>query len=164
MRQSFWILPSFRPIIWFLFPHLTSLGHSPAFIHTSLSQDGSRSEGFHEEQDSLWSGILLDFWPTRSLASHVWCLPCPKRCGSGDPFILYSNEVLPLFVLAMIFTLTTDITITLRCFQETKIGYLPFQLLLPFWRANRKLIINSPTGAHLSLVSGNANRRPVVNV
>ena len=39
-----------------------------------------------------------------------------------------------------------------------------FLLLLPFQRANRRLIVNSSTGAHLSLVSGNANRRPVVNV
>ena len=39
-----------------------------------------------------------------------------------------------------------------------------FLLLLPFQRANRRLTVNSSSGAHLSLVSGNANRRPVVNV
>ena len=57
-----------------------------------------------------------------------------------------------------------------------------FVLLLPFRRANRRLIVNALTGAHLSLVSENANifkypaqspflcgpwntnRRPVVNV
>ena len=57
-----------------------------------------------------------------------------------------------------------------------------FLLLLPFWRAKRRLIVNALTGSHLSLVSENANsceyagwspllcapwtanRRPVVNV
>ena len=34
-----------------------------------------------------------------------------------------------------------------------------FLLLLPFQRANRRLVVNSSTGAHLSLVSGNAKRR-----
>ena len=32
-----------------------------------------------------------------------------------------------------------------------------FLLLLPFWRASRRLIVNS-TGAHLSLILGNAKR------
>ena len=39
-----------------------------------------------------------------------------------------------------------------------------FLLPLPFQRANRRLTVNPSTGAHLSLVSGNANRRLVVNV
>ena len=39
-----------------------------------------------------------------------------------------------------------------------------FLLLLPFWRANRRLIVNALTGAHLSLISGNANRRLVRSV
>ena len=39
-----------------------------------------------------------------------------------------------------------------------------FLLLLPFQRANRRLIVNSSTGAHLSLVSGNANRKLVESV
>ena len=30
-----------------------------------------------------------------------------------------------------------------------------FLLLLPFWRANRRLIVNAVTGAHPSLISGN---------
>jgi len=34
-----------------------------------------------------------------------------------------------------------------------------FLLLLPFQRANRRLVVNSSTGTHLSLVSGNAKRR-----
>ena len=39
-----------------------------------------------------------------------------------------------------------------------------FLLLFPFWRAKRRLIVNSSAGAHLSLVSGNANRKLVVSV
>ena len=39
-----------------------------------------------------------------------------------------------------------------------------FLLLLPFWRANRRLIVNALTGAHLSLISGNASRRLVRSV
>ena len=38
-----------------------------------------------------------------------------------------------------------------------------FLLLLPFQRANRRLTVNASTGAHLSFVSGNANKRLVVN-
>ena len=41
----------------------------------------------------------------------------PKRQGSGDLLVLYSNGSLPFFVLAM--------TITLRCLQKTNTGYLP---------------------------------------
>ena len=50
----------------------------------------------------------------------AWCVSLvPERVGegSGDPLILYSNSVLPLFVLAKM--------IMLRCLQETKTGYLP---------------------------------------
>ena len=69
--------------------------------------------------------------------------------GNGDPLILYSNRVLPFFVLAM--------TITLRILQETNSGNFPFLLLLPFQRANRRLLVNALTGAHLSLLSRNAS-------
>ena len=37
-------------------------------------------------------------------------------------------------------------------------------MLLPFLRANRRLIVNALTGAHLSLVSGNADNRLVVGI
>ena len=39
-----------------------------------------------------------------------------------------------------------------------------YLLLLPFRRANRRLIVKAETGAHLSPVSGNANRRLVVSI
>ena len=45
----------------------------------------------------------------------------PKAEGV-DPLFLYSIRVLPLFVLAMIITLTTAMTITLRCLQEKNLA------------------------------------------
>ena len=48
--------------------------------------------------------------------------------------------------------------------REKHYPFTLFLLLLPFQRANRRLIVNASTGAHLSLVSGNVNRRLVVNV
>ena len=38
-----------------------------------------------------------------------------------------------------------------------------FLLLLPLQRANRRQTVNASTGAHLAFVSGNANKRLVVN-
>ena len=48
-----------------------------------------------------------------------------KGGGIGEPLILYSNRVFPLFVLAMIITLTIAVTITLRSLLEAKTGYVP---------------------------------------
>ena len=71
-------------------PHLSA--HSP------LNQDGSQSEGFWEEQDSLWPGIVS--WVLthkKPFCECVVCFPCPKRVGGGgrDPLILYSYRLLP---------------------------------------------------------------------
>ena len=46
--------------------------------------------------------------------------------------------------------------ITSRSLQDKHWLFILFLLLLPFRRANRRLIVNSSTGAHLLLVSGNA--------
>ena len=74
--------------------------------------------------------------------------------GRGDHLILYSSRILSLFVLAM----------TIKVFiRDQHWLFTLFLLLLPFQRANRRLIINDSTGAHLALVSGNVNRL-VVNV
>ena len=62
-----------------------------------------------------------DFSLPRSLSSICGVSLNPKR-GSRDPLILYSNRDLPLFVLAMIITLTIAMTTTLRCLQEKKPG------------------------------------------
>ena len=58
----------------------------------------------------------------------AWCVSLvPERVaeGSGDPLILYSNRVLPLFVLVMVITLTIATTVALRGLQEIKSGSLP---------------------------------------
>ena len=39
---------------------------TPLGVHAPLSQDGSRSEGFWEVQNSLWPGIIPDFDPQRA--------------------------------------------------------------------------------------------------
>ena len=52
------LLSSFRPIIWFLFPYLTYPGTLLWGVHAPLSQEGSLSEGFWEEQDSVWSSVI----------------------------------------------------------------------------------------------------------
>ena len=58
--------------------------------------------------------------------------------------MLYSNRVLPLFVLAM--------TVTLSCLQEAKNWlFTLFLLLLLFQRANTRLIVNVLTVVHLCL-------------
>jgi len=81
----------------------------------------------------------------------------PKEGGSRS-LNRSLKQGFPLFVLAMAITLTIAMIITLRCIQETNAAYYTlFLLLLPFWRANRRLIVNALTGAHLSLVSENAN-------
>ena len=59
-------LSSFQPSIWFVFllaKYLVSLStpdppwDPPLGAHASPSQDGSCSEGFWEEHDSLWAGL-----------------------------------------------------------------------------------------------------------
>ena len=112
--SSYRSVSSFRPIIWFFSPHLTYPGtlplvptHPPANMDLKVKASGRSNTLYPLTFDP----------PTRSLSVNMQHLPCPKRGWSRDPLILYSNRVLPLFVLAM--------TITLRCLQETKTGYLP---------------------------------------
>ena len=93
-------LRSFRPVIWFLFPHPTYPGTLPwVCMHPSAKMD--LKVKVWEEQDSLCLSLSLDLRPPRSLSVRVQCLPCPKREGSRDPLILYSNRILPLSILAM---------------------------------------------------------------
>ena len=134
--------------------------------HLPFSQDGSQSDGFWEEQDSLWPGDILTFDLQGALS--------PK--GGKGRFLnpLLRQGFAPHCPCHDYY---------LRMFTRQK-GRLftRFLLLLPFQRANRRLIVNALTGAHLTLVSGNsnsfkypgwssllrvpwnANRRPVVNV
>ena len=82
----------------------------------------------------------------------------PKGEGNGDPLIPYliPRTTLCPFVFAM--------TLTLRCLQKTKAGYLPcFCCYFHFRGAIRSLTVNAPTGAQVSLVSVNANSSLSVN-
>ena len=171
-----------RPIIWLLFPHLTHSRTLPWGAHAHLSRGGSQSEGFWEKQDSSRSGVIP--WLLTHKESFCACVVSllSQKREEADPLIVHSNKVFPSLSLPQLLTLTIAMIITLRYIQETNAYYTLFLLLLPFWRANRRLIVNALTGAHLSIVSENANsfkypawspllctpwnvnRRPVVNV
>ena len=58
---------------------------------------------------------LLTFDPQRAFLHMCSVSLVPKEWESGDPLILYSNRILPLFVLAVTIALTITMTITLRC-------------------------------------------------
>ena len=90
------------------------LGPSPG-VHAPLSQDGTQSAGFWDEQDS-WPGILT--WLLTHKESFCTCIASPllQKSREWDPLILYSKRALLLFVLAM--------TSTVWCLQETDTGYL----------------------------------------
>ena len=130
-------------------PWLICFRTLPPGANAPLSQDGSPGKGVWEKQGSLWHGIVP--WLLTPKEPFCACVMSPlPRAGSGsgsgsgsgvgggipDLLILYSDKVLPLFVPAM--------TVVLRRPQETKPGYLTlFLLLLPFRRANRRLIVNA---------------------
>ena len=129
MRQYFWIFVFLQANYLVSFKYTwPTLGHSPAFIHTPLSQDGSWSEGFCEEQDSLWSGIFP--WLLTHKKSFFTYLVSPLFQKMGDwrslcPLL----KVLPLFILAM----------TIKELTRDKYWlFTLFLLLLPFWRAKWK--------------------------
>ena len=102
----------------------STLGPSPWCAHT-LSQDGFRSEGFWEEEGSLWPGIVPRLLTHKKPSCACLVSPLSQKRGSSNPWILFSHRVLPLFVLALTITLTIAMTVTLRCLQETNPGYLP---------------------------------------
>ena len=68
--------------------------------------------------------------------------------------VLYLEETLLLFVFA---SLSYSLEVLTR---DKDWLFTLFLLLLLFLRANGGLIFHSSTGAHLSLISGNAKRRP----
>ena len=83
----------------------------------------------------------LTFNSKELFCTRVVCLPCLllRRVFASVPACHnYSLEVLP---------------------RDKDWLFTLFLLSLPFWRANRRLIINAWTGAHQSLVSENANGR-----
>ena len=66
-------LLSFRPVILLCPPwlQLICLKTLPSGAHTPVSQDGSQSEVFWEEQDSLWPGIFPWLLTPRSFSASV---------------------------------------------------------------------------------------------
>ena len=146
----------------------------PLSAHPPLGQDGSWSEGFWEEQDSLWPGIIP--WLLTHKESFCACVvsPLSQKGENRDLLSLYSNRALP--------PLCPCHAYFLKVFTRNEHWlFILFLLLLPFWRANRRPIVNALTGAHLSLSENansckypawnpllhaplSANRRPVVNV
>ena len=77
-------------------------------------------------------------WEQRSL-NHLLKQSFAYLCPSRDSYLDNSHDYY------------------LQCLQEKHWLFTLFLLLLTFWRANRRLIVNALTGAHLSLVSRNAN-------
>ena len=80
IRQSFWI---------FVFLHTNYL---VSFSTLDLPWDTHPSVRMVSKWRFLWGARLImvwqypfDFWPTRSLFSHVWCLLCPKSWGVEIP-------------------------------------------------------------------------------
>ena len=116
-------------------------GTSPGVRTHTLGKTDLKVKASGRRKTHYGLELSLDFWPQGAfLVYHL----SPKYRGSRDLLIFYSNRVLPFFVLAILSP-----------------WLLLWLLLLPFWRANRRLIVNSSTGAHLSGVSGKANRRLV---
>ena len=138
-------LPLGQLSIWFLFPWDPLLG-----VHAPLCQEGSWSEGFWEEQDSWWPGIIP--WLFTYKESFCTCIVSPlsqkrEEWRSLNP--LLKQGFAPLCPCYDYY---------LKVFRRDKHWlFTLFLLLHPFWRSNKRLIVNALTGAHLSLVSGNAN-------
>ena len=147
---------SFRPIACFLFLHLTYPGALPwgAGSHTPSAKIDFEVKASGRSKTYYGLALSFDLWPTRSPSEHVQCLPCPKKREE-------QKSLHPL--------LSQSFVSLCPCH-----GYFPemftrdkdclFLLLLPFWRENRRLAINSSAEGHPSLVSEHVNRGLVVNI
>ena len=83
-------------------------------VQAPFSQDGSPSEGFWEEKDSLWPGITP--WPlTRKEPFCAFIVSPLSQKGEQRSLNPLLKQALPFFVIAMTVTLTIAMTITLRC-------------------------------------------------
>ena len=79
--------------------------------------------------------------------------------GCADSLILYSKQGFAPLCPCHGYYLDCCHDYYLKVFTRDKDWlFTLFLLLLPFWRASRRLIVNVSTGTHLSLVSGNGNR------
>ena len=144
------------------------------------SEDGSWSEDFCEEQDSLWSGFTP--WLLTPKEPFCTCVASPLspkwgECRSLNPLPKQGfASVRPCFECYLDHCLEYYLKVFIR---DKDWLFTLSLLLLPFQRQNRRLIVNALTTAHLSLVLSNANsfkypawslcapwsanRRPVVN-
>ena len=103
------------------------------------------------EQEALWSGIIPWLLTPKEL-------PCPTKGGDWRALNPLLKQGFPSFCSCHDYYLDYCRDDYLKVFTRGKDWlFTLFLLLLPFWRANRRLIVNSSTGAHLSLVSGNVN-------
>ena len=138
------------------FLYTLSIWDPPLAAHAALSQDGSGSKGFWEEQDSLWRRYTLTFDPQ---GAFCVCIVSPLSQTRGE-----WRSLNPLLKQSFA-PLCTCHDNYLKVFTRDKHWlFTLFLFLLPFQRANWRLIVNASTGALLTLISGNANKRLVVNV
>ena len=141
-------LASFRPIIWFLFPHLTYPGTLPwLYMHLSARMDLKvKASGRSKAHYVLV--LSLDFLTHKEPFCACVVSPLfPKGRRSLNP--LLKQHFAPLCPCHDYY---------IKVFTRDKHWLFTwFLLLLPFQRANRRLIVNALTRAHLSLVSRNAN-------
>ena len=124
-------------------------------VCTPLNQDRFWGEVFWEDQDSLWSSIIP--WLLAHKEPFCACVVSIQKSGE-QKFLhpLLKQDFVPHCPCHDYY---------LKVFTRGKGWLFPlFLLLLPFWRADRRLIVNALTGAHLSLISGNASGRLVRSV
>ena len=106
----------------------------------------------HQVSDVIQPSRPLLLLPSISPASGSFLMSW--FFASGGQSIRASASVLPINIQDW-FPLGFD----WRCLEETKTGYLPCFCCYFHLRPNKGLVVNSSTGAHLSLASGNAKRR-----
>ena len=88
---------------------------------------------------------------------YMWSLPCPKRRGAESLKPFLKQGFTPLCP-CLDYYLDYCHDYYLKVFTRDKHWlFTLFLLLLPFQMVNRRLIVNTLTGAHLSLISRNAD-------
>ena len=110
---------------------------------TAPEKDGSRSEGFWEEQDSHGLAFSLEFRPEKPVCACA-VPPLSQKSGAEIPEPFTHTGACLLFVLAVTISLGVDKRRALAIYSL---------LLFPFQRAKRRLTVNTETEAHLSLLS-----------
>ena len=86
----------------------------------------------------------------------MYSVSLSQKRGEGDPLILYSNRVLPLCPCHDCY---------FKVFIRDKDGLFVYPLsVVDSISEGKQEVVNALPGAHLYLVSGDANRRPGVNV